>query len=470
MGKALYRKYRPLKLDDVVGQDSVISSLKNSLKQGKISHAYLFTGPRGCGKTSVARIFAHDINQFKYELEDNYVDIIEIDAASNRGIEDIRELREKAFIAPTEGKYKVYIMDEAHMLTREAANAFLKILEEPPAHVVFIMATTNPEKLPITITSRAVIYNFSLAPTATMTAHLQKIAKVEKISITDDALAIIIQRGGGSFRDSISLLDQLSTLTDQTLTAELVEQALGLPQTQLVRDLLQSFTTGDANAITTALATAINGGVKEEALVEALLTEITADPRPELLPLLAKLPSVTAPFITAKLLTAFLGEGTPSVATPILSRDAFAAHAVAGPRHSVSAVPPPSPSKEGPSLPQPTFSWGDFLTRLEPSATASIMNSLTSCQHLFTDGTLHLYPKKFGERILNSPNNKAVLLDALGPIQLVIHSAKDTPPEPASPPTLTAPDSPTKSPDINQIFGIMDKTQEVKYAGEVPFD
>ena len=134
--KALYRKYRPLKLSDVVGQDKTIHQLQGAISQNKISHAYLFIGPRGCGKTSVARIFAHEINQFDYQLEDSYVDIIEIDAATFTGVDNIRELREKAMIIPTTGKYKVYIIDEVHMLSTSAFNALLKILEEPPAHVV----------------------------------------------------------------------------------------------------------------------------------------------------------------------------------------------------------------------------------------------------------------------------------------------------------------------------------------------
>ena len=466
MGKALYRKYRPLRLQDVVGQEPVIKSLELAIKQDKISHAYLFTGPRGCGKTSVARIFAHEINHFKYNLEDSYVDVIELDAASNRGIEDIRELREKAAIAPTEGKYKVYILDEVHMLTREAFNAFLKILEEPPAHVVFIMATTNPEKLPVTITSRAAIYSFSLAPAPIMTTHLQQIAKAEKISITDEALAVVVKRGGGSFRDSISLLDQLSTLSTGKITAKLVEQALGLPQAELIQNLLQAFASGDASAITTSLATAINAGVKEEALVEELLEQIIANPLPEYLPLLAKLPDVTAPFITAKLLTAFLGEGNINRTAPSLA-------GLGAARVTTSEGDPRRAQRRehvgGGEVGRTSaanaadFSWSDFLTKVEQNGSASVYNSLVACQHLFVDGTLHLYPKKLGERILNSPNNKAILTAELGAINLAIHTASETPP------VLDQPTQNNSSP-LAQVFDIIDGTQEVNYAGELPFN
>jgi len=192
MAKALYRKYRPKKLAEVVGQEQVTGPLSNALKQGKVSHAYLFIGPRGTGKTSVARIFAHEINEFAYELEDDYVDIIEIDGASNRGIDNIRELREKAAIAPTMGKYKVYIIDEVHMLTKEAFNALLKTLEEPPKHVVFIMATTDAYKVPATIVSRAQTFTFKLADTSVMLDFVKSVANKEKIKIDDAADLFVI--------------------------------------------------------------------------------------------------------------------------------------------------------------------------------------------------------------------------------------------------------------------------------------
>ncbi len=302
--KALYRKYRPCKLSEVVGQEQVTKVLDNSLKQGKVSHAYLFIGPRGTGKTSVARIFAHEVNGFKYELEDDYVDIVEIDGASNRGIDNIRELREKAAIAPTSGKYKIYIIDEVHMLTKEAFNALLKTLEEPPAHVIFIMATTDAYKVPVTITSRAQTYTFKLADSNTMLDHLKSIAEKEGIKIDDDALKIIVKRGGGSFRDSLSLLDQISTLSDKEITKDLVISAMGLPEDEKIAELLTEYISGNIVKITTILKDLLNTGVKPETLAEEMITQIIAEPRPELLPLLAKLPEVKAPFPEAKLLVA----------------------------------------------------------------------------------------------------------------------------------------------------------------------
>src|SRR6266568_5179085 len=209
MGQALYRTYRPLKLSEVVGQEHVTTALMHTLKAGTLSHVYLFTGPRGVGKTSIARILAHEINGLPYDDERLHLDIIEIDAASNRRIDEIRDLRDKVHIAPTSAKYKVYIIDEVHMLTTEAFNALLKTLEEPPAHVVFILATTEAHKLPETIISRTQRFAFKPVDLPQVVAHLRAIAKQEKIDIDDDALELIAAHGEGSFRDSISLLDQM---------------------------------------------------------------------------------------------------------------------------------------------------------------------------------------------------------------------------------------------------------------------
>lgn len=457
MGKALYRKYRPLALKDVIGQDSVVQTLEASLKKGKISHAYLFTGPRGCGKTSVARIFAHEINHFRYELEDSYVDIIEIDAASNTGVDNIRELREKAIIAPTTGQYKIYIIDEVHMLSRSAFNALLKIMEEPPKHVVFIMATTNPEKVPVTILSRTLVYNFHLAPTDIIQKHLKSIAKQEKINIADEALAIIAKRGGGSFRDSISLLDQLSTLSTDKITAQLVEQALGLPEDKLIQDLLSAFSEGNNQAISESLHAALDAGVREEAIVQELIEQIIADPKPVYLPLLSKLPTVTAPFITAKLLTAFLGEGERQP-SPVMQL--------------ATITQPVAVSKPVVTTPAPTdFSWTNLLQSIQQTGTSSIYINLKKSQHVVLGNELHLYPSKIGQRILSSPANKKLIEEQLGGLALIIHEADETPPA-----TATLSDSiqkPTKESSsastIDQIFGIMNETQEDSYAGEVPF-
>ncbi len=313
--KVLYRKYRPTKLSDVVGQEQVTDALANAIKQGKIGHAYLFIGPRGTGKTSVARIFAHAVNDFDYQVEDSYLDIIEIDAASNTGVDNIRELREKAVIAPTNGKYKVYIIDEVHMLTKSASNALLKTLEEPPEHVIFIMATTDAYKVPITISSRTQVFTFKLADSATMQAHLKHIAEQEGIKITDEALALVVRRGGGSFRDSLSLLDQVATLAEGEITAELLEKSLGLPQVQALNQLLEAYATGNGAEIQQLLRDLLNTGIKPETIASELIEIIIQNPQPAWLSLLKTLPEVQPPYPEAKILLALLSNQAVATAT-----------------------------------------------------------------------------------------------------------------------------------------------------------
>ncbi len=326
MSKALYRKYRPKKLTEVVGQEQVTEVLAKAMKQGKVSHAYLFVGPRGTGKTSVARIFAHEINGFPYELEDDYVDIIEIDGASNRGIDDIRELREKVAIAPTEGKFKVYIIDEVHMLTTPAFNALLKTLEEPPAHVIFLMATTDVHKVPKTILSRTQVFTFKLADMGTMRKFLREVTEAEGIKIDDAALAIVAERGGGSFRDSLSLLDQVSALSDGEITRDLVISAMGLPEETEISQLLAAYSSRNLDEIARVLREILSAGAKPELLAEGMIKKIIAEPRAEWLGLLARLPEVAAPFPEAKLLVALTEEclAGGSATTGIESSASFA--------------------------------------------------------------------------------------------------------------------------------------------------
>lgn len=245
MGKALYRKYRSKSLSEIVGQEHITTSLSNALERGAISHAYLFTGPRGVGKTSIARILAHEVNGLPYVDDANHLDIIEIDAASNRRIDEIREIRERVHTAPTSAKYKVYIIDEVHMLTKEAFNALLKTLEEPPAHAIFILATTEAHKLPETIVSRTQRFSFKPIDETKVIDHLRAIAKQEKIKITDEALAAVAQHGEGSFRDSISLLDQLAS-SDRTVSIENVHALLGIAPGEAIDRIIALLQTGSA--------------------------------------------------------------------------------------------------------------------------------------------------------------------------------------------------------------------------------
>lgn len=309
MTKALYRKYRPLKLADVVGQDDTIRQLQTQLANQKISHGYLFVGARGCGKTSVARIFAHEINHFDYQLEDNYVDIIEIDAAVFTMVENIRELRDKAMLAPTTGKYKVYIIDEIHMLSKNAFNALLKILEEPPEHIIFIFATTNPEKIPATILSRVQIFHFKLADKSIMQPFLENICQKEGINIEKDALSLLIEQGGGSFRDSLSILDQLSNLhTDKStlITTEEVSSALGVPKQVLIEELLVSYEQENIDKIRNLVEELINQGNKAEGIATSLIKAIVQNPTAKNLHLIEKLYAINGEFASAKLIVALI--------------------------------------------------------------------------------------------------------------------------------------------------------------------
>ena len=297
MSQALYRKYRSKSLADVVGQNHITDILTRALKSGRIAHAYLFTGPRGVGKTSIARILAHEINQLPYSDDSQHLDIIEIDAASNNGVEDVRDLREKVRIAPVSASKKVYIIDEVHMLSKQAFNALLKTLEEPPEHIVFILATTDVEKLPATIVSRTQRYGFRAINTTDAVSHLKHIAKEENITISDDALRLIAERGDGSFRDSISLLDQLTSLTDDKggITTELIEASLGLAPAKVVDEILAAVQKHDVATIAQLLTQTESDGISTAVLTSQLMQTLKdqAVAKPELLSLLDALLDVS---------------------------------------------------------------------------------------------------------------------------------------------------------------------------------
>ena len=268
--RALYRKYRSKSLDEIVGQEHITTTLANAIKLGRINHAYLFTGPRGTGKTSVARILAHEINSLPYQDDSTHLDIVEIDAASNRRIDDIRDLRDKVHIAPISAQYKVYIIDEVHMLTNESFNALLKTLEEPPEHVIFILATTEVHKLPATIISRAQRHSFRLVPIDKVVKHLAAIARNENITIDSKALQLLAEHGGGSFRDSISLLDQMSA-SDEPITTDLIELLLGLAPHDSLENLLTSVKQGKVKEILQIVTDLLASGLTPSGIAEQLL-------------------------------------------------------------------------------------------------------------------------------------------------------------------------------------------------------
>ena len=344
MSQALYRKYRSKKLSEIVGQAHITRLLERALKRGAVAHAYLLTGPRGVGKTSIARILAHEINNLPYTDESTHLDIIEIDAASNNSVEDIRDLRDKVQIAPVSAPKKVYIIDEVHMLSKSAFNALLKTLEEPPEHVVFILATTDADKLPATILSRVQRFNFRLISEADVIAHLRTIAEAERIKIDDDALRLIAEQGQGSFRDSISLLDQLQHVADGAITAQLIEESLGLASAHDIDMLLTAAKTGDIAAIVQQLDTMEHSGVPAPIVTEQIARYIRchAITHPERLMLLDPLAKVTrSPWPYTSLLVALTSQAN-IVTQPIATATALSGNHTAKSTNSPAQVKEPA--------------------------------------------------------------------------------------------------------------------------------
>jgi DNA polymerase III subunit gamma/tau len=262
MTQAYYRKWRPQNWDQVIGQDHVIRGLRNAVAAGRTAHAYLFAGPRGTGKTTTARLLAKAINCLEEDLsarpcnscecclgvnQGRFLDLIEIDAASNTSVEDVRDLRDKINFTPNQGKYKVYIIDEVHMLSTAAFNALLKTLEEPPNHAIFILATTEVHKIPATVLSRCQLYEFRRIPVNDIIAHLKDIAKGEGIQAADEALKMLARHAMGSLRDAVSLLDQLSS-TGKTITLEDAQSILGVAASQAVLNVVEAVVAGDSGA------------------------------------------------------------------------------------------------------------------------------------------------------------------------------------------------------------------------------
>jgi len=236
--KVLALKWRPTNFDQIIGQEHITKSLKNAIKFDRISHAFTFSGPRGVGKTTTARILAKELNIVD-DIESSF-DIIEMDAASNRGIDEIRSLRENVSIAPAHGKYKIYIIDEVHMLTKEAFNALLKTLEEPPEHVIFILATTDPYKMPSTILSRTQRYDFRKLSIDDIKKQLTIILESENKKFDDQALTLIARKADGSMRDALGYLDQVMNYCRENINFEEVQKSLGIISDALYLDLFNS--------------------------------------------------------------------------------------------------------------------------------------------------------------------------------------------------------------------------------------
>lgn len=262
--QALYRKWRSRTFEDIVAQEHVTRTLANALRSGRIAHAYLFTGPRGTGKTSTARLLAKAANCLGPEDgprpcnqcticlavdEGRLIDLIEIDAASNRGIDEIRDLREKVNFRPNEARYKVYVIDEVHMLTNEAFNALLKTLEEPPAHAMFVFATTEPHKVPRTIVSRCQAFEFRRIPQERIEEHLSHVARSEGATISSDAAAILAQRANGALRDALVMLEQAMSYQGKEISSAAVLEMLGLVEQSTLEDFLDAILRRDRSSV-----------------------------------------------------------------------------------------------------------------------------------------------------------------------------------------------------------------------------
>ncbi len=274
MTYALYRKWRPQRWEDVVGQDHVVQTLRNALKSGRQAHAYLFAGPRGTGKTTTARLLAKALNcthepaserpcgicdHCLAVAEGRFLDLIEIDAASNTSVEDVRDLRDRINFAPNEGRYKVYIIDEVHMLSTAAFNALLKTLEEPPEHAIFVLATTEVHKIPATVLSRCQRHEFRRLPVATMVEYLQSQLKAESIQVEPAALELIARQATGSMRDAISLLDQLAS-GGERVTLSQAEDVLGTAASESVRQVVRAIVAGEVGEGLNAIHIALDRG------------------------------------------------------------------------------------------------------------------------------------------------------------------------------------------------------------------
>ena len=490
MGQALYRKYRSKSLDEIVGQPHITTTLSNALNKVASSHAYLFTGPRGTGKTSIARILAHQVNDLPYSSDETHLDIIEIDAASNRRIDEIRELRERVHSAPTSAKYKVYIIDEVHMLTKEAFNALLKTLEEPPAHVIFVLATTEAHKLPETIVSRTQRFTLKPVNEEQVIAHLRHIATAEAVDISDDALQLIAQHGGGSFRDSIGLLDQLQG-HGPSVELHNVQEMLGIAPDQVINELISTLQAGSTAGIITQLALFREQGYSAAQIAKQLagklrsyLIEGTSPLQPELitstLQLLLAVPAAHDPEASLELalIDVVLRQGsqtiTPTAApvvttrsepavVPAKSRAAKIPDAIQQPKPT--EMPEPTPAEpeaiQKPMTGQPldTDVWEQALLAIKKSNNTLYSVARMATPQIDGDELILGLGFAFHQKRLNEVKNKQILADIIEnligkPIVITCIITQNSAPKAAAiEPLASTATTPDTLSTISNIFG-----------------
>lgn len=443
MSQALYRKYRSRSLDEVIGQEHITSLLTTAISNGSIHHAYLLTGPRGVGKTSIARIIAHAINELDYDGT-THLDIVEIDAASNNGVDDVRDLRERVNIAPTSARKKVYIIDEVHMLSKPAFNALLKTLEEPPEHAVFILATTDIDKVPDTIISRVQRFNFRAITPDAVAAHLRNIADGENIDIDDQALQLIAKRGGGSFRDSIGLLDQVRSLGNgKTISVEVITDALGIASQQHIDTLLGYVASASLGQIQQTLEELTANGVAPHIIAEQLIERLTAnlDQSPEGILLIERLLAVSSSALPkSQLLVALAGQTKPSLANQTNSSKPTA-QVAAQPKSKQSSATPaakPEPQPEPAAklttpkqtvAPDGDYSHHKLIAAIDDIALSSLLKNSGS---QLVDNNLTVYiGTKFTAKQLDTPAKRQALvavLDNIGYSDVSLTISADKPP------------------------------------------